>query len=131
MIEKRELGQMILKLKRMQYLVPNVNGLEDVISFLEKIYCRNILVIDSKKIEKHLDFRTTHFESDIVRDCNKYSVDLHLRMEKQIPFREILKMTNEEQVKFEKELIEKMKFEFCYSFEDMLGADLKEDTSND
>lgn len=127
MIEKRELGQMILKLKRMQYAVPNVNGLEDVISFLEKIYHRDILVIDSKKIEKHLDFRITHFESDIVRNCNKYSVDLHIRMEKQVPLREILEMTNEEQVKFEKKLSKEMKFEFCYSFEDMLGADLKEE----
>ena len=47
-MEKRELGQMILKLKRMQYTIPNVNELEDVISFLEKIYHRDILVIDSK-----------------------------------------------------------------------------------
>ena len=131
MIEKRELGQMILKLKRMQYTVPNVNGLEDVISFLEKIYHRDILVIDSKKIEKHLDFRKTHFEKDPFRNFNEYGVDLHLRMKKQVPLREILEMTNEEQVEFEKKLSEEMKFEFCYSFEDMLGADLKEDTSND
>ena len=79
------------------------------------------------KTEKHLDFRKTHSERDILRDYNKYGVDLHLMMKKQVPLREILKMTNEEQVEFEKKLSKEMKFELCYSFEDMFGADLKEE----
>lgn len=130
MMDRAELAQIIIKLKRIQ-CQPNVIGIEDAISFLDKLFHRDILIIDSKKIKSHLQRKQQNALDNPFMHLVDYGVDFHLMLKKQVSQDDIIAMTASEQVKFEKQLYKNMEDEFIFGFKDLFEADLKEDTSND
>ena len=125
MLDIRELGQIIIKLKKIQ-CQPNVIGIEDAINFLDKIYHRDILIIDSNKIKNHLQRKQQNALDSPFMHLVNYGVDFHLMLKKQVSQDDIRAMTASEQVKFEKQLYKNMEDEFIYGFKDLFEADLEE-----
>ena len=125
MIDIRELGQIIIKLKKIQ-CQPNVIGIEDAINFLDKIYHRDILIIDSKIIKNHLQPSKNKALDKPFMNLIEYGVDFRLTLKKQVSQDDISAMPASEQYKFEKQLYKNMEDEFIYGFKDLFEADLEE-----